>query len=59
MSHFPPPGRTVVLGLATLAVLACRKDTADAYGNFEATEVTVAAEVGGRLLSFAPAEGER
>ncbi len=59
MSHFPPPGRTVVLGLATLAVLACRKDTADAYGNFEATEVTVAAEVGGRLLSFNPAEGER
>jgi HlyD family secretion protein len=31
----------------------------DAYGNFEATEVTVAAEVGGRLLAFRLEEGDR
>lgn len=46
-----------VLALLTLA--GCRRDTADGYGNFEATEVTVAAEVGGRLLSFGLEEGDR
>jgi HlyD family secretion protein len=46
--------------LSVLSVLSgCRKDTVDAYGNFEATEVTVAAEVGGRLLSFGLEEGDR
>ena len=38
---------------------ACKDDSVDAHGNFEATEVTVAAEVGGRLLSFALEEGDR
>ena len=38
---------------------ACRKEDADAYGNFEATEVTVAAEVGGRLLALKLEEGDR
>ena len=42
-----------------VAVTSCRRDTADAYGNFEATEVTVAAEVGGRLLAFGLEEGDR
>jgi HlyD family secretion protein len=42
-----------------LAVAACRDDEPEAYGNFEATEVTIAAEVGGRLLSFSIEEGER
>jgi HlyD family secretion protein len=42
---------------ATLA--SCDTDEPDAYGNFEATEVTVAAEVGGRLLSFSVEEGDR
>jgi HlyD family secretion protein len=42
---------------ATLA--SCDADEPDAYGNFEATEVTVAAEVGGRLLSFSVEEGDR
>ncbi len=37
----------------------CRKNSVDAYGNFEATEVTVAAEVGGRLLAFGLEEGDR
>jgi HlyD family secretion protein len=45
--------------LVTLALTACHKDKVDAYGNFEATEVTVAAEVGGRLLSFRLEEGDR
>ena len=31
----------------------------DAYGNFEATEVTVGAEVGGRLLAFHLEEGDQ
>jgi HlyD family secretion protein len=45
--------------LAALALAACGGGRADAYGNFEATEVTVAAEVGGRLLAFALDEGDR
>jgi HlyD family secretion protein len=48
---------TSILLILTLA--ACRNENADAYGNFEATEVTVAAEVGGRLLSFGLDEGDR
>ena len=49
--------RSVGLGLTLLA--ACRAHGPDAYGNFEATEVTVAAEVGGRLLALDLAEGDR
>jgi HlyD family secretion protein len=45
--------------LLLIAVTACRRNDPDAYGNFEATEVTVAAEVGGRLLSFRLEEGDR
>lgn len=45
--------------LAALALAACGGERADAYGNFEATEVTVAAEVGGRLLAFGLDEGDR
>jgi HlyD family secretion protein len=45
--------------LAALSLSGCRKDKVDAYGNFEATEVTVAAELGGRLLSFGLEEGDR
>lgn len=46
---------------ALIAVLsaACGGDGPDAYGNFEATEVTVAAEVSGRLLAFSLEEGDR
>jgi HlyD family secretion protein len=47
------------LWLAVLALAACGKDKVDAYGNFEATEVTVGAEVGGRLLAFGLEEGDR
>ncbi|HEU5041558.1 MAG TPA: HlyD family efflux transporter periplasmic adaptor subunit [Gemmatimonadales bacterium] len=50
-------GRRFVI--LALLLAACRRDGADAYGNFEATEVTVAAEVGGRLLAFGLEEGDR
>lgn len=50
----------LVLTFGALAlVAACRKETADAYGNFEATEVTVAAEASGRVLRLDAAEGAR
>ena len=49
----------VTLGLVAIAAAACRNSEPDAYGNFEATEVTVAAEVGGRLLAFRVDEGDR
>ncbi|MCU0622404.1 MAG: HlyD family efflux transporter periplasmic adaptor subunit [Gemmatimonadaceae bacterium] len=46
--------------LPAVAVLAaCRGETPDAYGRFEATEVTVAAEASGRLLSLSVDEGAR
>jgi HlyD family secretion protein len=46
--------------LAALVVLpACSREMADAYGNFEATEVTVAAEATGRLLRLDAEEGAR
>jgi len=45
--------------LAAAALMSCRKENVDAYGNFEATEVTVAAEVGGRLLALGVDEGDR
>jgi HlyD family secretion protein len=32
---------------------------ADAYGNFEVTEVIVSSETGGRILEFIPAEGSK
>ena len=45
--------------LGAVALASCRNEAVDAYGNFEATEVTVAAEVGGRLLSLRLEEGDR
>lgn len=45
--------------LALLVLAACAGKQPDAYGNFEATEVTVAAELGGRLLAFGLEEGDR
>lgn len=37
---------------------ACDGEEADAYGNFEATEVAVSAELSGPLVSFVAVEGE-
>jgi HlyD family secretion protein len=44
--------------LLTAAVAACKsRPEADAYGNFEATEVQVSAETSGRIEQFVPVEG--
>lgn len=55
--RFPLTGFAILL--ASLALTSCRRQKVDAYGNFEATEVTVAAEEGGRLLALRVEEGDR
>ena len=35
------------------------KDAADAYGNFEATEIIVSSEASGKILQFVPDEGTK
>lgn len=49
------------LALTALALAGCKEEPqgADAYGNFEATQVRVSAEVGGRLVGFTVHEGDR
>jgi len=49
---------TLIL-IASLALVSCKSktDLADAFGNFEATEVIVSAETNGRIIQFEPAEG--
>jgi len=52
----------IALALATVlsAALAChRGSTPDAYGNFEADEVSVSTQSNGQLMSFTPIEGAR
>jgi HlyD family secretion protein len=51
--------RAGVLVFAAAPLASCKNDDADAYGNFEATEVTVAAELGGPLLALKLQEGDR
>jgi HlyD family secretion protein len=48
-----------LLILAALLISACshKNGEADAYGNFEATEVIVSAETNGRVLTFSATEG--
>lgn len=42
----------------TLLIASCNnKETADAYGNFEATETTISAEANGRIMRFKVEEG--
>lgn len=50
---------TLPIIIASLLLTACASNTgeADAYGNFEATEVTLSAETGGRILLFGVDEG--
>jgi HlyD family secretion protein len=45
--------------IASLFLVACKNktDQADAFGNFEATEVIVSAETNGRIVRFDPIEG--
>lgn len=59
MSRMTRAWRRGIVGLAAAALAGCGNDEPDAYGNFEATEVTVAAEVAGRLLSLGLEEGDR
>src|SRR4051812_15008424 len=50
----------VSLGMTALSIVACSKaDKPDAYGNFEAEEVTVSSQATGELRSFTPVEGTR
>ena len=48
----------IATALAVLTVAACRRGTTpDAYGNFEADEVSVSAQASGQLTVFTPVEG--
>ena len=47
----------LLAGLTLLTATACRGREPDAYGNFEATEVIVAAQASGQLVEFTPEEG--
>lgn len=51
--------RFLVAAATSLAFAGCRKEAPDAFGNFEATEITVAAEATGRLLQLTVEEGAR
>jgi HlyD family secretion protein len=51
--------RTLRIAALLLSLAACQNAQPDAYGNFEAVEVVVSAEVGGQLERFDTAEGER
>lgn len=61
----PPPsgarGLPVLFVAVALLAVGCNtgNERADAYGNFEATEVTVSAQQGGQLLRFEVEEGGR
>lgn len=55
-----------VIGAAAFCVIAsgqvggCASDrSADAFGNFEAQEIVIAAQTNGQVMRFEPAEGER
>jgi HlyD family secretion protein len=50
--------RPALFPIALLFLAACRpQKQPDAYGNFEAEEVTVSAQTSGQLLTFEPTEG--
>jgi len=49
---------TLIAALAVLTAASCRRaPEPDAFGNVEATDVVVSAEVGGRLIAFNAMEG--
>lgn len=50
--------RPLAFAAPFLLLAACAAPPADANGRFEATEVTVSAELGGRLLQLTPQEGD-
>jgi HlyD family secretion protein len=51
--------RTLSIVLLAFTAAGCAKDKPDAYGTFEATEVTVSAETSGRLLAVPADEGAK
>jgi HlyD family secretion protein len=53
--------RNVLVVLIFAGILSgCKKaDEPDAYGNVETTEIVVSAEAAGRIVAFAPKEGDR
>ena len=51
-------GRGLFLLLVFATAVSCRRDSQpDAYGNFEADEVSVSAQTSGQLVTFTPTEG--
>lgn len=56
--HLPTFSSRIVFAFAFVSAIAChRGKDPDAYGNFEADEVSVSAQASGQLASFTPAEG--
>lgn len=49
-----------IILLSIIALSACNKNNnkADAYGNFEATEITISSEINGKILQLDIVEGE-
>jgi hypothetical protein len=47
----------IIIAAVLLAGCKNKADKADAFGNFEATEVIISAETNGRILQFDPVEG--
>ena len=56
--HLPTFSSRIAFAFAFVSAVAChRGKDPDAYGNFEADEVSVSAQASGQLASFTPAEG--
>jgi HlyD family secretion protein len=49
----------LIIAIVLLSSCKNKPDQADAFGNFEATEVIVSAETNGRIIRFSPAEGSQ
>lgn len=47
----------IIIAAVLLTGCKAKTDQADAFGNFEANEIIVSAETGGRIISFPAAEG--
>ena len=44
----------LIIALAFLVISSCNNNNqkADAYGNFEATEITISSEINGKIIQF-------
>jgi HlyD family secretion protein len=58
--HISMKTRTLII-IAVVFLSGCKNKTekADAFGNFEATEVIVSAETSGRIIMYSPSEGSQ